>query len=102
MRSSGGALKRSWQSIRWRVAKSLSAASGQACSRAKVHTCLAALPLALATFACSPATVCGQEEPLTTVRQILSLSSTFEEKPRPVHLHAIETYYDTVAPNLFV
>lgn len=39
---------------------------------------------------------------LTTVRQIRDLSAAGVAKQQPVHVHAIVTYYDTVAPNLFV
>jgi diguanylate cyclase (GGDEF)-like protein/PAS domain S-box-containing protein len=64
--------------------------------------CLSALLPLLILAAVDSGSAFAARIPLTTVQAIRHLPANGLSQSLPVHIHAVVTYYDTVAPNLFV
>jgi PAS domain S-box-containing protein len=60
------------------------------------------LPLFFSLTAFNVALASGAEPTLTSIQAIRRLPASDLNGTPPVHVHAVVTYYDTVAPNLFV
>lgn len=82
-----------------------SASGGKECYVRRSSRLLGLWLLVLLLGAMSPlsgATAHPDSSELHTIGKIRHLPPTAESKPTPIHVRAVVTYYDSVAPNLFV